>query len=128
MQIVTRKGFHGWSARSERSMGAAPVNTVSGRAGERFLRFTTSKDERTGGLSTMASVYVKERYELSGVAYASEVHAVFGDYAVIVHRTGKVARITEKAVIDAHKEALAQFDARYAEAVAFYAEKEAAAC
>jgi hypothetical protein len=128
MQIVTRKGYNGWTAKSERSMGAVAASGVMQRAGERFLRFTTSKDERTGGLSTLASVHIKESYELEGIGYVSELHAMFADYAKTVHRTGRVARITEKAVTEAHSEALAQFEERLAEAMAFYAEKEAVAC
>lgn len=107
-----RKGYDGWRAESEISLGAA-------EDGERVLKLSTSRNSR-GGLSSFASTCIRK----DEGGYYSERHAIFGDYAKNFNPV-PCARVTEKAVKDAHTKALEQFPAIIEEAKAYYAKQPA---
>lgn len=105
----TRKGYNGWEATSEAVIGETD-------SGTRILKLRTARTR--GGISSAASVC--ERQNRDGAFYA-EVTAIFGDFYKSNIAPVACNRVTEKAVIAAHTDALPHMDDLIAQAKAFYA-------
>lgn len=91
------------SAESEYKLEDVPADSME-EAGVRMIKLSTSKGSR-GGISSFASVCVRRD---TGHGYQSETSALFQDYAKWYNVT-PCARVTEKAIREAHAVALESF-------------------
>lgn len=108
---LTKSPVNGWQAVTE-------VVLHDTEDGTRVLRLRTSKAK--GGIAATASVFVRK--DCGG--YATETHAIFGDFYKSGIAPAACARVTQKAIESAHQHALPFLDGLIAEATAFYAAKE----
>jgi hypothetical protein len=115
-EIKMTKGQDGWKAQSEICLGECD-GMFAGTRGERILKLSTYKHSR-GGIWSVASVAIRENRERG---YA-ESTMLFQDYSKTVQRIA-AARVTEKAIKQAHETALQSFPAIIEEARAQYAAK-----
>jgi hypothetical protein len=86
--------------------------------GPRILRLSTSKDGDRASISSLASVHIREDKD----GYGVESYMLFQDYAKTLNRI-PIARVTEKALRDAHAESLKAFPSIIEEAKAHYSPK-----
>jgi hypothetical protein len=115
-EIKMTKGQDGWKAQSEISLGECD-GMFAGTRGERILKLSTYKHSR-GGIWSFASVAIRENRE----GGYSESTMLFQDYSKTVQHIA-AARVTEKAIKQAHETALQSFPAIIEEARAQYAAK-----
>lgn len=88
--------------------------------GVRYLELRTSKAR--GGISTNASVFV---YSNGDNGFSSKTTEIFGDFSKSKVAFAECKRVTEKAVLEAHKHAMSNMESLIEEAKSFYANKEA---
>lgn len=112
-ETTIKKGYYGHTAKSEHSLGIVPATEYETQ-GERFVQISTSKGSR-GGINSSAGIIIRRQTQ-HGI---SEQTALFQDYTKTLLNI-PCARVTEKAILEAHKKALEQFEAVIAEATAFY--------
>jgi hypothetical protein len=116
-ELKMTKGHDGWKAQSEISLGECD-GTFAGTRGTRILKLSTYKHSR-GGIWSVASVAIRENRE---GGYYSESTMLFQDYSKTVQHIA-AARVTEKAIKQAHETALQSFPVIIEEARAQYAAK-----
>lgn len=109
-QTQVKKGYNGWRAESVAVLGEVP-------AGIRKLELSTSKVR--GGLASYASVYI---YKENENGFSSKETVIFQDFSKSNIAPTSCSRVTERAVRDAHENALAEMDELVKEAKAFYAQ------
>ena len=111
------KAQDGWKAQSEISLGECD-GMFAGTRGERILKLSTYKHSR-GGIWSFASVAIREN---RGDGSFSKSTMLFQDYSKTVQHIA-AARVTEKAIKQAHETARKSFPAIIEEARAQYAAK-----
>jgi hypothetical protein len=113
---IEKSAYNGWNAETLIPMGQTVAPSPGMTGGERTLCISTAKAQR-GGIYSYATVYI--------IAPGSRMTEVFGDYRKHFNQT-EAKMVNEKRIREAHAVALSQADAIMAEALAFYAKKEAA--
>jgi len=123
-EMKLQKNQSGWKATTEIKLEDVAENSdaISKEAGERILRLSTSKGNN--GVTSTASVFKRVTKAYDGKEYCSEQHVMgFGTPGGDYYRTVKkydVKRVTEKAISEAHKDALTYMDAVLHAAKAHY--------
>ena len=115
---IEKSAYNGWNAETLIPMGQTIAPSLGFTGGERTLIISTSKNSR-GGIASFATVYIINENE------HSRTTEIFGDYRKHFNQT-EAKMVNEKRILEAHDVAMQSVDAIMAEALAFYANKEAA--
>ena len=111
-EIKTRKSYDGsWRAESHAKLGETTEGT-------RLLELCTYKVR--GGLAAHANVFIYKEER----GFTSKSTEIFGDFSKSGIAFTECKRVTEKALVKAHKLALLEMDNLIVKATAFYKNKD----